>query len=61
MMRTYLFKSGLISKIISTQIELLLKLGLAECKEALIKNILELTINDDMKLIEAAIRLYNDL
>ena len=61
MMRTYLFKSGLINKINSTPIELLLKLGLDESKEALINNILELTINDDIKLIEAAFRLYNDL
>ena len=45
----------------STPIELLLKLGLDESKEALINNILELTINDDIKLIEAAFRLYNDL
>ena len=30
-------------------------------KEQLVNNILELTTNDDRKLIEAAIRLYNDL
>ena len=30
-------------------------------KEQLVDNILELTINDDRKLIEAAIGLYNDL
>ena len=61
MMRTYLFKSDLIKMIISTPIELLLKLGLDESEEALINNILELTNNDDIKVTEAAIRLYNDL
>ena len=61
MMRTYLFKNDLTKMINSIPIELLLKLGLDESKEALINNILELTINDDIKLIEAAIRLYNDL
>ena len=30
-------------------------------KDQLDDNILELTINDDRKLIEAAIRLYNDM
>ena len=30
-------------------------------KDLLVNNILELTINDDRKLIEAAITLYNDL
>ena len=64
----YLFKRNVIKKIITTPIELLMKLGLDESKESLIcetasliNNILELTINDDRKLIEAAIRLYIDL
>ena len=76
MWNLYLFKRVLIKKINTTPIELLIKLGLDERKEALIcerdevlgtptdsliNNILELTINDDKKLIEAAIRLYNDL
>ena len=38
-----------------------MKIGLDESKEAFIHNILELTNRDDRKLIEAAIRLYNDL
>ena len=57
----YLFKRDLIKKINTTPIELLIKLGLDASKESLIDNILELTINNDRKLIEAAIRLYNDL
>ena len=57
----YLFKRDLIKKIYTTPIELLIKLGLDASKESLTNNILELTINDDRKLIEAAIRLYNDL
>ena len=57
----YLFKRDLIKKINTTLIELLIKLGLDASKGALINNILELTINDDGKLNEAAIRLYNDL
>ena len=57
----YLIKRNLIKKIITTPIELLMKLGLDASKESLIDNILELTINDDRKLIEAAFRLYNDL
>ena len=59
--RLYLFKRDLIKKNNTTPVELLIKLGLDECKEALISNILELTINDDRKIIEAAIKLYNDL
>ena len=35
--------------------------SLAGDKDLLVNKILELTINDDTKLIEAAIRLYNDL
>ena len=67
----YLFKRDLIKKICeagslinTTPIELLIKLGLDVSKESLesfIDNIKELTINDDRKLILAAITLYNDL
>ena len=52
------------SLINTTPIELLKKLGLDVRKESLesfINNIKELTINDDRKLILAAITLYNDL
>ena len=61
MMRIYIYSRDLLKKINTTPIELLIKLGLDESKESLINNILELTINDERKLIEAAIRLYNDL
>ena len=66
----YLFKRDLKkiceagSLIITIPIELLLKLGLDVGKESLesfVNNIKELTVNDDRKLVEAAIRLYNDL
>ena len=60
----YLFKRNLVNKINNTTLELLIKLGLdvsKESLESLINNILELTINDDRMLIEAAIKLYNDL
>ena len=60
----YLFKRDLVKKINTTPIELLIKLGLDVSKESLesfINNIKELTINDDRKLILAAISLYNDL
>ena len=60
----YLFKRDVVNKISTTPIELLLKLGLDVSKKSLesfIKNIKELNINDVRKLIEAAIRLYNDL
>ena len=57
----YLFERDLIKKIKTTPIDLLIKLGLDASKESLIDNILELTINDDIKLIEAVIRLYIDL
>ena len=67
----HLFKRDLIKKICeagsliqTTPIELLIKLGLDVSKESLesfIDNIKELTINDDRKLILAAITLYNDL
>ena len=60
----YLFKKDFKKKINATPIELLLKLGLDVSKESLesfINNIKELTINDDRKLILAAITIYNDL
>ena len=60
----YLFKRDLVNKINNITLELLIKLGLDVSKESLeplINNILELTINDDRMLIEAAIKLYNDL
>ena len=67
----YLFKRDLIKKICeagslinTTPIELLIKLGLDVSKESLesfIDNIKELTINDDRKLILAAITLYKYL
>ena len=67
----YLFKRDLIKKICeagslinTTPIDLLIKLGLDVSKESLesfIDNIKDLTINDDRKLILAAITLYNDL
>ena len=60
----YLFKRDLIKKINTTPIELLVKLGLDVSKESLesfINNIKELNINDDRKLILAAITPYNDL
>ena len=53
----YLFKRDLIKKINTTSTELDNKYN----KDLLINNILELTTNDDRKLIEAYIRLYNDL
>ena len=65
--KLYLFKRDLIKKINTTPIELLIKLGLDVSKESLqsliwepaplINNIKELTINDDRKLILAAITL----
>ena len=67
----YLFKSDSMKKINTTPIYLLKKLGLDVTKESLesliwepapmIKSIKELTINDDRKLVLAAITLYNDL
>ena len=60
----YLFKRDLLIKINNATLELLINLGLDVSKESLellINNISELTTNDDTKLIEAAIRLYNDL
>ena len=52
------------SLINKTTLELLIKLGLdvsKESLEALINNIKELTIKEDRKFIETAIRLYNNL
>ena len=49
----YLFKRDLVNKICEASLNL--------NKEQLVNNIIELTVNDDRKLIEAAIRLYNDL
>ena len=49
----YLFKRDLVNKICEDYLNL--------NKDLLINNIKELTINDDRKLILAAITLYNDL
>ena len=49
----YLFKRDLI--------KLIRQASLDGDKELLVNNILELTINDDRKLIEVAIILYNEL
>ena len=49
----YLFKKDLVHKIYQAWLDL--------GKNQLVNNILELTPNDDRKLIAAAIRLYNDL
>ena len=59
----YLFKRDLVNRIITTSTELDNKdiNDNKYNKDLLINNILELTTNDDRKLIEAAIRLYNDL
>ena len=69
----YLFKRDLINKICKagwgtkTKAPSLIKnasvklLRLDGDKDLVVNNILELTINDDRKLIEAAITLYNDL
>ena len=49
----YLFKRDLVNKINAASLDI--------DQDQLTKNILELTINDDRELIEAAIRLYNYL
>ena len=49
----YLFKREVVNKINAESLDL--------DKDQLINNILQLTINDDRKLIEAATRLYIDL
>ena len=56
----YLFKRDLVNKICEAG-SLIKYASLHGDKDLLVKNILELTINDDRKLIEAAIRLDNDL
>ena len=65
----YLFKRNLVNKICEQTSSVVIQrtssmasqASLNLNKEQLVNNILELTINDDRKLIEAAIRLYNDL
>ena len=67
----YLFKTDLVNKICeagslinNATLELLIKLGLdvsKESLEALINNFKVLTIKEDRKFIETAIRLYNNL
>ena len=56
----YLFKRDLIKMIRQASVKLLRR-SLDGDKDLLINNILELTINDDRKLIEVAIILYNEL
>ena len=58
----YLFKRDLTNKIKNASLELLIKLGLELDikKDPLINHIKELTINDDRKLVLAAITIYND-
>ena len=55
----YLFKKDLVNKIRRTSLDLDLR-SVFTYKNLLINNILELTINGDRKLIEAAITLYNE-
>ena len=57
----YLFKRDLVNKICERTSSMASQASLNLIKEQLVSNILELTINDDRKLIEAAIRLDNDL
>ena len=57
----YLFKRDLVNKICERTSSMASQASLNLNKEQLVNNILELTINDNRKLIEAAIRLYNDL
>ena len=63
----YLFKKDLVYKICEAGFPIknasvkLLRRSLDGDKDLLINNINELTINDDRKLILAAITLYNDL
>ena len=49
----YLFKRDIVNKINATSLDL--------DKDQLVNIILELTNNDNRKLVEAAIKLYNDL
>ena len=51
----FLFKTDLINKIYQADPSLF-----KESLEVIIKNIKELTIKEDRKFVEAAIRLYND-
>ena len=57
----YLFNRDLVNKICERTSFMASQASLNLNKEQLVNNILEPTINDDRKLIEAAIRLYNDL
>ena len=58
----YLFKRDLVQKINNTTLELDLgRRSGFNGKNQLVNNILEITTTDDRRLIEAAIRLYNDL
>ena len=57
----HLFKRDLVNKICERTSSMASQASLSLNKEQLVKNILELNINDDRMLIEAAIRLYNDL
>ena len=64
----YLFKRDLVNKIsprtssaLNRQTSPMANPALIGETGSLINNIKELTINDDRKLIEAAIRLYNEL
>ena len=56
----YLFKRDLVNKI-SQQTSPMANPALIGETRSRINNIKELTINDDRKFIEAAIRLYNEL
>ena len=56
----YLFKRDLVNKICEAG-SLIKNASLDGDKDLLINNIKELTINDDRKLILAAITLYNDI
>ena len=56
----YLFKRDLIKMIHQASLKLLRR-SLVGDKDLLVNNILELTINDDRKLIEVAIILHNEL
>ena len=57
----YLFKRDLVNEICERTSSMASQASLKLNKAQLVNNILELTINDDRKLIETAIRLYNDL
>ena len=57
----YLFRRDLVNKTCERTSSMASQASLSLNKEQLVVFFLELTINDDRKLIEAAIRLYNDL